>query len=300
MSWSKFYRMNNIAFSGIDNLKLKVDLHLHTTASDGAYSPREIVHLARKKGISALAVTDHDTITGLIEAEKECRKYNIDFFPGIEFSTYFEKYELHILGYNINGNNEKLQEMLRQLQESRKTRIEKMVSKLSAQGFPIEISDVRRKSLHQNLGRPHIALILKEQGIVQSIEEAFTNYLNPGCPAYVPRYRLSSLAAIQLVQEAGGVSVLAHPGIHCPDKILPVLIEKGLQGIEVFHPKHSLERENYYLQVAQENKLIITGGSDFHGHEEKDFVHLGEIKVPFSSIKKLKGCVAYSCDFSHE
>lgn len=286
MSWNEFYQKNNFVH-GKNVIVPKIDLHVHTTASDGAYSPKKIVHLAKEKGISFLAVTDHDTITGLGEAENECRKCKIDFFPGIEFSTCLERYELHILGYNINWNNEKLQEMLLKLHEDRKTRIEKMVVKLSELGIPIKIEDVRNKSLHQNLGRPHIALVLMELGVVQSIEEAFTNWLNPRSPAFVPRYRLSPLTAIQLLQEAGGVPVLAHPGIDCPNWILPSLIENGLQGIEVFHPKHSEEMKSYYLKIAEENKLIITGGSDFHGHEEKDFAQFGEMKVPFSSIKKL-------------
>lgn len=276
MSWKKFYRKN------------KADLHVHTTASDGKYLPREVVKIAWKKGVSFLAITDHDTITGLEEAYQECRKYQVVFYPGIELSTNYENREIHLLGYNLNWTSHELQENLAQLQAARKIRVEKMVSKLSERGIPIRLEDVRKKATGQSMGRPHIALVLLELGMVKSIDEAMRLYLSPGCPAYVSRYRISPLAALKLIHKAGGMPVLAHPGIECPDELIPVLIKNGLQGIEVFHPKHTKKQEDFYAQLAQTNQLMITGGSDFHGHEEKDFFNLGEMKVPLNSIRQLK------------
>ncbi|MDD2212145.1 MAG: PHP domain-containing protein [Clostridia bacterium] len=280
MSCNKSYQKNNLAY--------KADLHVHTTASDGAYSPREIVNLAREKGISFLAITDHDTTAGLAEAAQECRRCQLAFFPGIELSTIYEEQEVHILGYNINWANERMREMVSQLQNARNTRIEKMVIKLSELGFSLDFEDVRKKSSAQNLGRVHLALVLIDKGIVSSINEAFTKYLNPGCPTFVPRYKLTPFLALKIIKEAEGVSVLAHPGLACCDELIPVLVKKGLQGIEAFHPRHTKEDEILYFKKAQEYKLLITGGSDFHGHEEKDLDNLGEMEVPFDSIRQLK------------
>lgn len=280
MFWNIFYQKNNFAY--------KIDLHVHTTASDGAYSPSGIVDLARKKGISYLAITDHDTTASLTEAAQECRKCQLDFFPGIEFSTVYEEHEVHMLGYNFDWQNQRMAQTVFQLQKARKTRIEKMVGKLVDLGFPIEMEEVRRKSSAQNLGRVHLALVLIDKGIVSSINEAFTKYLNPGCPAFVPRYKLTPFQAMEIIKEAQGVPVLAHPGLACCDQLIPILAEKGLQGIEVFHPRHAKEEEIFYFKIAQKYNLIITGGSDFHGHEEKDLDNLGEMKVPLKSIEQLK------------
>ena len=276
MSWEKFYRKN------------KADLHVHTTASDGKYLPREIVKIAWEKGVSFLAITDHDTITGLEEAYQECRKYRVAFYPGIELSTNYGKWEIHLLGYNLNWTSQELRETLAQLQEARKTRVKKMVSKLSEGGIPIKLEDVRKKALGQSMGRPHIALALRDLGMVKSIDEAMHLYLSPGCPAYVPRDRITPLAALKIIHKAGGIPVLAHPGLECPAELIPILIKNGLRGIEVFHPKHTKKQEEFYAQIAQANQLLMTGGSDFHGHEEKDFFNLGEMKVPLKSINQLK------------
>lgn len=280
MSWDKFCRKNNLDY--------KADLHVHTTASDGAYSPSQIVDLAWKKGISALAITDHDTITGLAEADRESNKYQLDFFPGIELSTIYEEHEMHILGYNIDWTNEKMMETVSLLQNARKSRIEKMIAKFSNLGIPLDINEVRRKSSAQNLGRVHLALALIDKGIVSSINEAFTKYLNPGCPAFVPRYKLTPFMALEIIKEAKGIPVLAHPGLANCDQLIPLLLEKGLQGIEVFHPRHTKDEELHYFKLAQKHNLIITGGSDFHGHEENELDNFGEMQVPFPSIQQLK------------
>ena len=286
MSCNKSYRESNVDDKRIDSPK--IDLHVHTTASDGAFSPSETVKLAYQKGISYLAITDHDTIAGLAEATQECSRYELDFFPGIEFSTIYEESEVHILGYNFDWTNKRMTETVFQLQNARVNRIKKMVAKLADLGIYIRFEEVRQKASAPNIGRVHLALALMDKGIVSSINEAFNKYLNRGCPAFVPRYKLTPCLALEIIKEAKGIPVLAHPGLSGCDQLIPLLVDKGLQGIEVFHPRHTKEDECIYLQMAQKYYLIITGGSDFHGYEEKDLSNFGEMKVPFDSIKKLK------------
>ena len=285
MSCNKSYRMSNSNEKKIEIQK--ADLHVHTTASDGAFSPSETVKLAAQKGISYLAITDHDTIAGLVEAAQECNKYELNFFPGIEFSTIYEESEIHILGYNFDWTNKRMTETVVQLQNARVNRIKKMVAKLVDLGINIRFEEVRQKVSAPNIGRVHVALVLMDKGIVSSIDEAFDKFLNRGCPAFEPRYKLTPCLALKIIKEAKGIPVLAHPGLSGCDQIISLLVDKGLQGIEVFHPRHTKENEQIYLQIAQKYNLIVTGGSDFHGHEEKDFSKLGEMKVPFNSLNKL-------------
>lgn len=268
----------------------RCDLHVHTTASDGRYKPRELVRLAAGKGISFLAITDHDTLSGLQEANDECVKYRLNFIPGVELSTNYEENEIHLLGYNIDRTSRPLNAALTELQNARRHRIERMVSKLADSGIPITIQAVQSKSAGSSIGRPHIALVLKELGIVKTIDEGIKNYLSPGCPAYLPRHRLSPFEAIDLIKEANGIPVLAHPGISTPHDLIPVLIDYGLQGIEVYHPKHTAKQIAFYLHfiATTAKSLLITGGSDFHGYEKTDHVNFGAMKVPLHSIRILK------------
>lgn len=279
MFWKLSYRSKRL---------VKIDLHVHTTASDGRFTPQEVVKLASAKGISYLAITDHDTIAGLEEASTACAKYKVHFFPGLEFSTSYEKQEIHLLGYNIDRTSPRLIAVLTQLQEARKNRITQMVIKLAEAGIDINIEDVQKKFTGKSLGRPHIALVLKERGIVRSIDEGIKNYLSPGCPAYIPRLRLSPFEAIDLIKKAHGFPVLAHPGLECPTELISALINHGLLGIEVFHPRHSTEQKAFYLKFAAPYHLLVTGGSDFHGHEAKDIANFGTMQVPLASVQKLK------------
>ncbi|MDD2401104.1 MAG: PHP domain-containing protein [Clostridia bacterium] len=266
----------------------RIDLHLHTTASDGAYSPSDIVSLAQKKGIAVLAITDHDSIEGLDEGARECKKCNINFIPGIELSTSYKKQEIHILGYHINKHSNKLIEILVELQKSRETRIKKIVSKLENLGYPIHMEDIKKLHLGNNLGRLHVALALINKGIVKNIEEAFEKYLSLNKPAFVERYKLSPFEAIRVIEDSGGVPVLAHPSMSCSMETIEILVNKGIKGIEAFHPKHTKDEQNYYFEYAKKYNLIVTGGSDFHGHEKKDYLNLGKMNVPKITIELLR------------
>ncbi|MCR4440890.1 MAG: PHP domain-containing protein [Peptococcaceae bacterium] len=282
MSFTRFFRENNS--------EEKMDLHVHTSASDGLYSPAQVVELARKKNLKYLAITDHDTTAGLFRLkDANSDPFLLQVIPGIELSAEYCRYEVHILGYYIDIFNPELQNKLEELAAFRELRIEKMVGKLNKAGYKLSLDDVRKKAAGSaSAGRPHVALALVEKGYVKNMEEAFNRLLNPGCPGYVSRCRLSPFQAIGLVKTAGGVPVLAHPGLGFPFELLEPCMEAGLRGIEAFYPLHTREMEEYCSHKAEEHGLIITGGSDFHGHEPGDINNLGAVFVPPGTISSLK------------
>ena len=272
---------------------VKIDLHVHTTTSDGAYSPGKIVELAWEKGIRILAITDHDTTRGLEEAAAKTIQYPLDLIPGIELSTIHHDQEVHILGYYIRPDNPDLRDTLDFLADSRLNRVRRMADRLKNCGIDISFEEVMAKGDPAgSLGRPHVALALIEKGVVKTIEEAFNKYLNPGRPGYVPRHKISPVEAITLIKKAGGIPVLAHPGINLQHGLLPSCLGAGLQGMEVYYPQHDRETERKLLIMAEKLGLIITGGSDFHGHEPQEWQYFGEIKVPPPTIRRLKDLAA--------
>jgi len=276
--------VSSLKFSLPAKSRLKTDLHVHTTASDGAYSPREVFRLAKERGITVLAITDHDTVGGLPEAEKVAEEYGLSFVPGIELSTIHEEHEIHILGYQIQRQNEQLLASLQTLAAARDNRASKIVAKLNELGYPVTMEEVKSKAGSELIGRPHIALAMMDHGIIKNIEEGFARFLSPGGRAYVSRYRISPCQALKLINAAGGIAVLAHPGLDFPARLLPELIVAGLGGIEVYHPDNSLQIRDYYQRRAHESGLIITGGSDFHGHEADDLTYFGQLPTPLETL----------------
>ncbi len=267
--------------------KMKTDLHVHTKASDGAYTPTEIVKLAADKGIKLLAITDHDTIAGIMEAAEAAESLDLQLIPGIELSTTEKDKEIHILGYQINPANPVLLNSLQILAEARENRARQIIDKLNKLGYSLSMQDVEAKAGSEIIGRPHIALAMMERGIIQSIQEGFARFLSPGGLAYVPRYRLSPQEVIELILNAGGLPVLAHPGIDFPAQLLPKFIDYGLAGIEVFHPDNSLQIRDYYQRRANETGLLITGGSDFHGYDDRDFEYFGQMPISSTTLSEL-------------
>lgn len=280
--------MSSQKYSPPKQQRLKVDLHVHTRASDGAYSPWEVVKMARERSIAILAITDHDTVSGLDEANRAAQEYGLELVPGIELSTLAEDKEIHILGYHLNPQNGKLLDTLHTLSSARDNRAQLIIAKLNELGYPLTMTDVKAKAGSEIIGRPHIALAMIELGLIKNIAEGFDRFLNPGGAAYVPRFRISPVQAIELIHEAGGVAVVAHPGMAFPARLLPELIDAGLAGIEVNHPDNSLQIRDYYQRRAQEAGLLITGGSDFHGHEEKDFRYFGQMLTPPETLARLQ------------
>lgn len=282
-----YYKRTYLAKKG----RRKIDLHVHTNASDGKYTIDEIIYLANKHHISYLAITDHDTIAGIPDNNVYG---NLEIIPGIELSTVLDEQEVHILGFYIDKNEPNLLAEVNILTNARKMRMNQMIEKANDLGFSITIEDVERIAEDGSLGRPHIGLVMVKKGIVNSLDEAFNKYLNRGKPCFVPRYKLSPNRAIQIITAAHGAAVLAHPGLGFPKNNIDDMIKAGLTGIEVYHPSHDMKANQYFLTLAQENDLIITGGSDFHGHNDEDWLYFGNMRVPEDSIKRLKkvsGCM---------
>jgi predicted metal-dependent phosphoesterase TrpH len=246
-------------------MNVAADLHVHTTASDGLHSPAEVTRLAAARGLDAIAVTDHDTVDGIAPALAASRQVQLEVIPGIELSTDYRNFEVHILGYYIDTGYPRLLALLRQLRESRISRAEKMMAKLAALGYKLEPERVRQISGPAAPGRPHIARALLEKGMVSSLGQAFDTLIAPGGPAYVDRFKLTPAEAIALIREAGGVAVLAHPGLSGGEDMVYELCGFGLQGLEACHPDHNASQSGRFRCLAGELGLFVTGGSDFHG-----------------------------------
>ena len=249
-----------------------VDLHSHSTASDGTLSPAEVVRLAVEIGLSALALTDHDTIAGVEEAGREAKRLNLDFLPGIEISAeYPQPGTLHLLGYGVDPQSMILRDLTKTLLAGRDSRNPKIIDKLQKLGVSITMDEVAREAGGKVVGRPHIAAILVRKGYVSSIKQAFDKYLAPGGAAYFDKERLSPKKAISMILESGGLPVLAHPiqlRYHNDaelERLIKDLLDLGLAGIEVMHSDHGPELVEKYAALADRYKLLKTGGSDFHG-----------------------------------
>ncbi|SHH12721.1 hypothetical protein SAMN02745221_01745 [Thermosyntropha lipolytica DSM 11003] len=243
------------------------DLHVHSNASDGALSPQAVIDKAIGIGLEGVAITDHDTVDGLHEAVlyNEKKNQNFLFIPGIELNTEYGSDEVHILGYFIDYNNELLQKRLLEIREERLERAKKMVDKLRSMGLAINFEQVKKLAQGDLIGRPHVALALTEEGYVFSIKEAFDKYIGKGRPGYVPRYKFEPEEALDLINKAGGISVLAHPGLIKEQKKVMEIIDMGVEGLEVYYPEHSDNQIKNYLYLAERKGLLVTGGSDFHG-----------------------------------
>jgi predicted metal-dependent phosphoesterase TrpH len=257
-----------------------IDLHVHSVFSDGTFTPRQMVELARERGLATVALTDHDTVNGLDEAFSAGDELGVEIVPGIEFSTIYEGNGVHVLCYFVDAENPDLAAELQRLREDRYTRGERMVAKLQELGYPISFERVREIAEGGNIVRPHVAQALLEAGVVPTLKEAFSDELiGSGGRAYVEKHALHPLDALELIHAAGGACVLAHPGTFretkpVPSSLIDELAEAGLDGIEVSHPEHTPDVEAEYLQVARRLGLIWTGSSDCHG-DRYDPVRLG-------------------------
>lgn len=273
-----------------------IDLHTHSTASDGTFSPSELIHLAKREGLKALALTDHDTTRGLPEAYEVAREEGIPFLCGVEISVKFNgPGHFHLLGYFLSPEVPPLEETLKALQEARKRRNELMVEKLRALGVEITLTELEEIA-EGEIGRPHFARLLVEKGYVRTPDEAFEKYLRKGAPAYVPKALLEPKEAIEKILQAKGIPVLAHP---ITLKLSPTelssyfkkLKEFGLRGVEAYYSEHNRDFTNFLLNEAQRLGFLITGGSDFHGTNKPDIRlgrGFGNLKVPEECFERLK------------
>lgn len=259
---------------------MSCDLHIHSTFSDGSQTPEEIVAEAVEKGLTAIAIADHDTVEGVMPAIEAARGTCLTVIPAVEISTEYQQAEVHILGYWIELDNEELHAKFRYVREARRLRAEEIVYKLRALGIEITIEDVLAQSDGVSLGRPHVAQALLAKGYVNGPQEAFDRYLGRDKPAYVPRYKLSPYEAVRAVRNAHGCPVLAHPGLGVGDHIVEALVAAGLEGLEVYHSHHTPSHTRRALRLAEQYGLLITGGSDSHGPGGSYPVEVGEVDVP--------------------
>lgn len=276
--------MNHITVSG------RADLHTHTNASDGLLSPTQLIKYASQKGLKAVAVTDHDTTNGIDEANTAGKAYQVEVIPGIEINTQIDSYEIHILGYFINNESDnELQKVLSKIRDSRKIRAKKLVQNLvDLYDFPITYEEVLSQASGETVGRSHIARILVSNGVVKDVAEAFEKYLGTNCPAYVERYHLTPKEGINLIKGAGGVSVLAHPGLLPKRYLLDEILNLEIQGIEAYHSRHTQEQADYYSHLANSRGLMVTGGSDCHGELYNEMPTIGDISVGMEVVDALR------------
>ncbi len=256
------------------------DLHIHSTYSDGSQTPGEIVDEAIERSLSAIAIADHDTVQGVPPAIEAARGSDIRVIPAVEISTEFKQIDIHILGYWIELDNERLLDKLLYVREARKVRAEEIVGKLRTLGIEISLEDVTQQSDGVTLGRPHVAQALMAGGYVTGMKEAFTRYLGRDRPAFVPRYKLTPAEAVEAVLGAEGCPVLAHPALGVPDHMIEALIEAGIEGLEAYHNHHSPSNVRRVIGIAREHGLLVTGGTDSHGPKGSYPVRVGDVDVP--------------------
>ncbi len=263
------------------------DLHLHTNFSDGTFTPEELVLHAQKSGLACIAVTDHDSVEASARAAAACAAVNMEFIVGTELTAEQDDTELHVLGYFLDTNNEKLLAEIAKFQVVRQSRIHEMVASINQMGFSLKAESVFALANCKSPGRPHVARAMVKEGLVKSLDEAFERFLKKGRPAWVPKSKISALDAIELVHQAGGLAIMAHPGLNRTDNIIPGLVEAGLDGIECFHTKHSTVMSERYLEIADKYHLLVTGGSDCHGFS-KGKPLIGTVRLPYDHVGKMK------------
>ena len=266
----------------------KVDLHTHTYFSDGALSPRELVMRAHEVGISVLSITDHDNIDGLESADVVAKDFGIEVVPGVELSSTLGTKDIHILGYMFDPSNKHLRETLEFLKKERFIRAERIVRKLNNLDLPLDFDLVVERAGYGAVGRPHIAAAMLDEGLTSDYAEAFEQYIGDSCPAFEPKYRISPEDAVDIIANAGGISIVAHPGWYISESDLSYLIRAGIDGIEVVHPAHDQNRVRYYRGIASTYFLLESGGSDFHGGKRNDYQNFGTYSVTQDMLDAMK------------
>lgn len=277
-----------------------IDLHTHSYFSDGSDSPEEIVDQAAQVGLSAVSLTDHDTLAGIARAQREARRLGIELIPGLELSLDVEG--MHLLAYQIDKTSGLLNKQLSHIQASRVERNKEIIRQLNQQGIGIELAEVLREAGPGLVGRPHIASVLVHHGYVSTIQEAFDHYIGPDGSASVSRFGLSPQSAIELVRETGGIPVLAHPHTVVSrhpgmvlGELLVTLVSYGLMGLECLHSAYNPDQQRDLVQLAEQHGLLVTGGSDYHGtYRPGTYIGVGrgDLRVPDRLLEPLRQRVA--------
>ena len=273
------------------NQEKYVDLHMHSTFSDGIHTPTKLVEIAVRKELAAIALADHDSLGGFQELEAAARVAGLEVISAVELSSEHNGRDLHILGYGVDAADEELLAMLKEFCDTRERRGEKIVEKLAGMGVKLDMDVILAKAGDGALGRPHIAEALVEGGHANDFPEAFAKYIGEDCPAYVEKYKITPRGAVEHIQAAGGLAFVAHPGYYLEDmSAFEELLEQGFDGIEVHHPHHKNGVVDTLLGIANGRNMLISGGSDFHGFAGRD--NMGEPKVPYSILEGIRRALA--------
>ncbi len=270
-----------------------VDLHIHTIYSDGVCTVKEVMDTAFAKGLKAISITDHDCTDAYPLATDLGAELGIEVISGVELSSEIEGTDIHILGYFVDPNNPAFSRKLMEMKEARYIRAQKMVENLNKQGIDLRFETVLSIAGVGAIGRPHIAAAMLKEELVYSFREAFDRYIGYGLPAYVEKLKMHPKEVFDLIKGAGGVPVLAHPGVTQVDQRIPEFVRDGLQGIEVYHTEHPSTAERHYIRIAKKHNLAVTGGSDFHSsnHNKSE---IGYPSVPYSTVQSLKSRLGIS------
>lgn len=267
----------------------QVDLHVHTTASDGKFTPSDIVRKSAALGLTVISICDHDTVNGIAEALTAAQNFSgLRVIPGVEISTDVPHGEVHVLGYFIDYFDEKLLTKLEKMRNSRQIRAQRMVEKLGSLGIHIEWQRVREIAGSGAIGRPHVAQAMVEKGYITSPKEAFAKYIGRDGPAYVEREKLTPVETVELILQSKGLPVLAHPmTLNKPESMVIELKAAGLVGVEAYYDGHAAEDVESMVSLAKRHNLIATGGSDYHGQDESNETMIGGANVPLESAERL-------------
>ncbi|UCH33483.1 MAG: PHP domain-containing protein [Armatimonadota bacterium] len=257
-----------------------IDLHVHTTASDGTSTPDDAVAACAESGVEVLGITDHDSLDGIAEALAAGNRRGVTVVPGLEINTDYGETEAHVLGYFVDHRSPALNGLLEDIRHRRVERAREILARLDGLGMHVEESRVVELAADGSVGRPHVARAMVEAGYVRNGGEAFARFIARGKPAYVPRYRLSPEAAAEAIRAAAGIAVLAHPAKVGDDALVTALIEQGLEGLECFHCDQSAAHSRHYVALARQLDLVVTGGTDSHGPRSDRPVPIGAVAVP--------------------
>jgi hypothetical protein len=268
-------------------MPLKIDLHTHTNYSDGTYSPEELVIKAKKHGLDIISITDHDSINGIKEASECAKDLGIEIINGVEISTDVDDKEVHLLAYFIDIEHEELTKYLSFFRDERLHRAKRIVEKLNKLGLKIKIDDVLDRSNHSAIGRPHIAYTMVDLGLIKNYQEAFEKYIGDYGPAFERKIHVSVQSALKLINDAGGLSFIAHPGF-MKEALLMNLIKAGIDGIECTHPSHNENQVQFYRGIVNQYCLLESGGSDFHGGKKLDDENFGKFHVGINQLEAMR------------
>jgi predicted metal-dependent phosphoesterase TrpH len=262
------------------------DLHIHTSYSDGFFSPEHLLPIARRAGLRVIGIADHDCVDGVEIAEKEGKKWGVEVVSGVEISVSTMGFDVHLLGYFIDTRNPELMKYLDFFKNTRTERARKIVRRLNELGLNLEPSTVIGLAGEGSVGRMHVAQALVSEKFCRDIDTAFGQYLRDGGPAFVEKYRISAVEAIDVIHNAGGIALLAHPGFYNDERLMAHLFEVGLDGLEVYNPKHSKIQVRHFQKLIREHNGVESGGSDYHGGKDNS-PPLGAFKIPYSIVAKM-------------